>query len=325
MYMSLYRSGFSSQIQLFVDYRKASGRWDDRGYGYSLKQFDHFCADTFPPNSPLNQEMVDRWCAKRDTELNSTCNRRTLPIRTFIQYLQDRNLSDVSAPKILRKEPCTHIPYAFSYGEIERFFAECDSIIPRNNGIAAAIRKLTCPVFFRLLYSSGIRTTEARLLRKRDVDLEHGILNIQKSKGCDQHYVALHQTMTDLLARYDRAIEELIPGRTYFFENAKGGHLEPSWVACNFRLLWDKANGSSRRAVAYDFRHNYAIQNINSWTDDSFEFSDKLHYLARSMGHRKTASTLYYYSIVPRLADTIKSQTETGFNEIVPEVCYEEE
>ena len=70
---------------------------------------------------------------------------------------------------------------------------------------------------------------------------------------------------------------------------------------------------------------NYAVQNINSWADDGFEFSDNLHYLSKSMGHRHISSTLGYYSIVPRLADTVKSRTESGFNEIVPEVRYEEE
>ena len=43
------------------------------------------------------------------------------------------------------------------------------------------------------------------------------------------------------------------------------------------------------------------------------------------MGHRWIESTLYYYSIVPRLAETIREKTENGFNEIVPEVDYEEE
>lgn len=75
----------------------------------------------------------------------------------------------------------------------------------------------------------------------------------------------------------------------------------------------------------YAFRHNYAIENINRWKEDSFEFSDKLHYLSKSMGHRQIASTLHYYSIVPRLADTIQSKTEKDFNFIVPEVDYEED
>jgi Phage integrase family. len=50
-------------------------------------------------------------------------------------------------------------------------------------------RRIIVPVFFRLLYSSGIRTTEARLLRADDVNLDDGVLNIRHSKGFSQHFV----------------------------------------------------------------------------------------------------------------------------------------
>ena len=43
------------------------------------------------------------------------------------------------------------------------------------------------------------------------------------------------------------------------------------------------------------------------------------------MGHRSIEATSYYYSIVPRLADTLKDKTEKGFDAIVPEVLYDEE
>ena len=98
-----------------------------------------------------------------------------------------------------------------------------------------------------------------------------------------------------------------------------------SWVSYNFSLLWEKANGKKGGTVAYDLRHNYATANINGWKDDVFEFNDRLHYLARSMGHRCMESTLYYYSVVPGLAGIIQEKTEENFNSIVPEVAYEEE
>ena len=46
----------------------------------------------------------------------------------------------------------------------------------------AALMKVEVPVFFRLLYSTGMRTTEARLLRVEDVDLQSGVINIRYTK-----------------------------------------------------------------------------------------------------------------------------------------------
>lgn len=95
--------------------------------------------------------------------------------------------------------------------------------------------------FFRLLYSSGICTTEARFLMRRGIDFGQGVLDIQKSKGYNQHYVVLHQSMAELLERYDRAADRLCPGRAYFFESPAGQPYSCAWVSYNFSVLWEKA------------------------------------------------------------------------------------
>jgi len=322
--MSPYRSGVAPLIERFVVYRKASGSWNEPCYGLNIKLFDHFCADKYPECGYLNQEMVDSWCAKRDTETNSSQDTRTRVVRAFVKYAWGRGFANVILPKRLKPEPKAYVPYAFDDDELLRFFNECDNITPYLGRRSSVIRKLTVPIFFRLLYSSGIRTTEARLLRKESVDLVHGVLDIRQSKGYDQHYIALHDTMTELMCRYDQAISALQPNRVFFFESSKGSNYSRCWVQDNFREFWNRANAPGD-VVAYDIRHHYAIVNINSWIDDGFEFNDKLQYLSKSMGHRSIEATRYYYSIVPRLSDTLKEKTEDGFNAIVPEVVDDED
>ena len=322
--MSTFRSGFSNELEKFVQYRKASGSWNQYGSRQNLEYFDRYCADNFDASIAPTQDMVDNWCKKRDTETCGSCYMRTLPARQFIDYLASRGLTDVRTPAAPKADKNKYIPHAFTDEELARFFNACDNIIPYKNRPASVLRKIQCPAFFRLLYSSGIRTTEARYLKKADVDLKHGVLDIQQSKGYDQHYVALHETMTRLLVSYDNAAELLQPGRVWFFQSLKGGCYSRDWVNDNFKNLWKISNGDACGIVPYDLRHHYAIENISSWEDDSFTFSERLHYLSKSMGHRWIKSTLYYYSIVPRLADKLREKTETGFNEIVPEVWDEE-
>ena len=92
--------------------------------------------------------------------------------------------------------------------------------------------------------------------------------------------------MTELLIRYDEAVDKIQPGRTYFFESLKGTCYGRDWVNDNFKKIWESANGTAKGIVPYDVRHHYAVENINSWEDDSFTFSEKLHCLSKSMGHR---------------------------------------
>ena len=317
--MREYESCFAGQILDFIEYRKASDRWNEASYGPNLRIFDRFCKTNFPDESTLTQEMVDTWCAKRGTETNNSCRSRIYVVHSFVQYLSERGLSNVINPELPRKERSTYIPYDFSQDELQQFFKACDALpdTPRTDNVL--IRQITLPVFFRLLYSSGIRTTEARLLETCSVDLENGVLDIRYSKGHDQHYIVLHDSMLDLMQRYDKAIQRWYPERHWFFP-APGDKPHPhTWVEKNFRRIWSGIS-DDRRACAYAFRHHYATANINRWTNEGFRFDDKLLYLSKSMGHTTLESTRYYYSIVPGLADILLEKTEQGFNVIVPEV-----
>jgi len=315
--MSEYSSLLAPIMREYTSFRQASGRWSE-SYDVSLKLFDKHCKCSYPDSDIITQAMVDSWCAKRDTESNNSCRRRIYPVISFIIYMQKRGMTDVKTPILPRQEPNTYIPHAFTEAELKNFFHACDTV-PSYQSKRSKARRLTLPVYFRLLYSSGIRTTEARLLRKRDVDLKNGVLNIEYSKGHAQHFIALHDSILQLMQWYDFAIDSLYPDRNYFFPFGDNSHLTADWVQRNFKEMWYKEN--SAYAIPYEFRHNYAIENINSWTDDGFGFNDKLYYLSKSMGHCVVESTKYYYSLVPRLADVLAAHTDE--DEVIPEVPYE--
>jgi hypothetical protein len=126
--------------------------------------------------------------------------------------------------------------------------------------------------------------------------------------------------MTSILLQYDAAAEKIRPNRFYFFESPMGKYYSRQWVTQTFKELWEKANGTGSNAVAYALRHHYAVTNINSWDEDIFSFGERLNSLSKSMGHKCVESTVYYYSMVPCLADILLDKTEAGLNEILPEV-----
>ena len=317
--MREFTSKIAPLMREYVSYQQASGRWNESSYAVILSLFDKHCAANFPKSEALTQEMLGSWCGKRETENNNSCRSRIYPVVSFVHYLQKRDLTDVNVPVVPMKESRTYIPHAFSADELKNFFEACDSIVNYSNTEEQISRRLTIPVFFRLLYSSGIRTNEARMLRKRDVDLVDGVLNIEYSKGHSQHFVVMHDSMLQLMRKYDAVISEMYPARVYFFPARDGKCHTRLWVSVNFKKLWSQNNDSY--AVPYEFRHNYAVENINSWTDDGFGFNDKLLYLSKSMGHSVVESTKYYYSLVPRLADVLAAHTDE--DEMIPEVPHE--
>ena len=216
--MNKFTSFLAPLIQGYMTYQKASGRWNDASYEPNLLLFDRYCKKQYPEAARLSQEMIDEWCRKRDTETNNSCRSRIYVVVSFIEYLRTRGKTRVIAPDIPRQEKRTYIPHAFTDAELMNFFRACDSLPAVSRTPEQLSRKITIPVFFRLLYSSGLRTNEARMLRVEDVDWRHGVLNIRYSKGHAQHYVVLHDSMLNLLKRYDAAIRRQYPHRTYFFQ-----------------------------------------------------------------------------------------------------------
>ena len=273
--MREYTSFLASQIQAYASFQKVSDRFGTT-WETSLFLFDNHLKTDYPNATELSQEMVDSWCGQRETEINNSCISRVNAIVGLIRYLRQRRLTTVSEPVLPRKERSTYIPHAFTETELANFFRACDEIpdLPKTKRYAS--RRILVPVFFRLLYSSGIRTCEARMLRTEDVDLVHGILNIRLSKGTAQHYVALHDSMVEILKQYDTAIRKYHPERIYFFPTKFGSFPSRCWVQDNFRAMWNKYNNAY--TTAYELRHNYAVENINSWTDEGFGFDAKLLY-----------------------------------------------
>lgn len=308
-------------FEKFISYRTTCNQWSD-GYELNLLYFDRFCSKYHPLESGVTQPMIDGWCIQRETENKTSLIGRTLPARKLVEYLNKRGLTKLCIPEMPKSGPKEHIPHFFTDEELTNFFAGCDQNVLSAKNDAKKFYAFQVAVLFRLLYSSGIRTTEVRLLRVEDVDLEHGVLNIRKTKNGIEHYVALHDSTAQMLKDYDVVAERNFPCRELFFPYRGSRPFSPDMLTYEFHKVWDRVN--KENAVPYDLRHNYAIQNINSWISLGFDFNDKFLYLSKSMGHTSLESTRYYYSLVPALAAIIQEKTEAGFNDIVPEVPHYE-
>jgi integrase len=308
-------------IDGFVRHREASGRWNESSYGPNLLLFDRDVLRRFPDGTALTQEMVDGWCARRPTESNSSCRSRAYVVAGLVKHLRARGLTDVAPPALPPARRGAYTPHAFTDDELDRFFAACDSVgPPAPRTLEQWSRRITVPVFFRLLYSTGLRTTEARLLATEDVDLVEGVLSVRRSKGGAQHHVPVCDSMLELLKQYDAAVRVRLPGRAYFFPARNDSFHTRVWVQNNFKAAWEQASGAP--ATAYELRHHYATENVNRWVGQGFDFHAKLVYLSKTMGHTVLESTRRYYSLVPALADLLRQRTGPGFDAIIPEARH---
>lgn len=321
-----FRSCLAKQFEEFVYSKRASQRWC-QSYEENLHFFDNYCADMFPNASVLTEKMLE-WCNERPTENGNSCRCRITVVSNYVKYAQEKGWTEVVALQVPSTKPCTYVPHAFTKDELTRFFQICNRNIMdsfnNQDSIFNRLNKLELPVYFRLLLSTGMRTNEARWLKRSDVNLVDGVININQSKGANQHRVALHASMLRLLKRYDEHMSKVMPNRTCFFPNKDDCFHRPAWAEYHFRNIWKEV--SKEPAHLYDLRSHYAVVNVTRWKDLGFELHDKLLYLSRTMGHRHVSSTYGYFNLSPTLADKIKSLTEESFNNLLPKLPdYEQE
>lgn len=319
--MNSFKSFLAPDMTMFVKYRIASGKWGEN-YAANLRLFDRHCAEHWPNGAVLEQSMIDTWCGKRPTETGASCRKRIYCIKDFVVYLRKNRLSNVTPPDIPDNEKVRFIPHAFTTQELSEFFGACDNL-PKGGTWVEKVRAISVPVFFRLLYSSGLRTCEARMLECKDVNLETGVLSVRHSKSHEDHHVVLHDTMLTLMRRYNLAIMGFAPDRRYFFPARKDNHHTRKWVEVNFKRLWDGCGFT--HAFPYSLRHCYATTNINRWTGQYDEFNPHFVYLSKSMGHSVLESTRYYYSLTQELSQAAINLCAESFDAIVPEVQDEQQ
>ena len=315
--LPLVKTFISDMMDKYIFYLKASNHLS-RFTHKTLIRFNKYCASIDPNVGILTDDIVNEWCGKRPEEQCKSRNLRIGPVRKFLKYTNKHGWTNVLIPENLPAEKSTYNPHGFSEDELSAFFHSTATIklVGWQNELKFKLRKMQIPVYFRLLYSTGMRTNEARMLRCKDVDLTNGIINIAHSKGLDQHRVALHPTMWNLLKQYNDAMEQLMPGRKIFFPDNNDNFHGIAWQANVFRNIWKTI--SSEPARAYDLRSLYAVTNINSWDYDGTEWFDKLLFLSHSMGHRKIESTCYYYQLVPLFFKQLEELTGQALHDLLP-------
>ncbi len=162
-------------------------------------------------------------------------------------------------------------------------------------------------MLYRLLYCCGVRTCEARLLMRENVNLHASYIDIFNSKGLKDRRIFFPEDLRILYMKYDDIINEIYPDRTYFFPVKSNNCCQRQSIGRNFNKIWKVAglgNKSGSKARAYDFRHHFAFANLNRWIEEGTDVNTMLPYLMRYMGHSSLKSTFYYLHLVPDFFST---------------------
>jgi len=318
-----YQSVFASYITGLVATKQVSG-YTYATAEYYLHDFDNYCS-FHTKSKAFSRDLIIGWAKAKDGEDPGTHKTRISPVRELGKYMQLLGVSDAFVlPSALYRKNKRYVPHFFTSQELTAFFTACDNLKPYP-GVRA--RHLVLPVFFRLLYCCGLRTCEARTLRAHNVDLQSGVIDIIESKGHRSRRVPISQDLLVLFRTYNARVSEIYPDRLYFFPTTRSKCYNSTNVSVVFRKIWKDAGlsrGCGNKPRAYDFRHHFALSNLNRWIASGVDINSKLPYLTRYMGHSCMESTDYYLHLVPEFFQTFSEKVRITEN-VLPEVDYDRE
>lgn len=320
----IYSSVFKKEFQDLVDLKRALG-FAYETEARAFHRIDSFFTKNRLSDKCVTKELCDLWCRKRSHESAASQAARISTLRVFCRYLDDIGFPAYIPPKGSSGKPARYDAHIYTDEELRKFFAAVDQ--SQSVPAECPYRSEVMPVFFRILYTSGMRVSELRLARVRDFNLDRGYINVHEAKNHKDRIVPLHPLLTARCLEMKRKIHVSSPEDEYFFMIRPGQPMPLVNVYRNFRRYLEKAGipHTGRGPRVHDFRHTYCVNLLRKWTDEGKDLMAYLPYMKTMLGHAGFEETAYYLKLTAERFPYIKECLKLSFPDLIKEVAVNEQ
>lgn len=301
----IFQSPFAAEINNYIDLKTRMG-FSTKYVRGSLIRFDKFCIKNGITEPVFTKSNAEKWIKQRNCEVHTTHYSRINTSKLFLQYLFLKGYDVFVIHDIKYKGKDFH-PHIYTSDETERYFAAVDSFIGKNRKT-----RIQYPVLFRILYCCGTRINETLGIRKKDVDLNKGIIKLNETKNNNQRYIVLGDDLIDLLKQYANKCFYLLSDDDYIFSNANGGRLDYKTVYCHHRIFLKEAGipyiGDGNGPRIHDWRHHMAVYSFKQMIDSGLDMYVALPILSTYLGHKTIFATEQYVRLTIQLFPYIEDK-----------------
>jgi len=231
-----------------------------------------------------NEEIVSFLREESEKKISTRTRARVIAsLRQFFNYLEDNNMikanpmDKIESPKIER-----HLPDYLTQEEVQKLF------MVFNRDDVLEFRDLT---MFELMYSSGLRISEACQLKVTDIDLENMMITV-RGKGGRERLVPYGEIAHEFLAHYLSEVRGLIKKdkvSEFLFISKKGGALNRKSAWRLLKRYIDRAN-IRKNITPHTLRHSFATHLLQNNAD--------LRSVQELLGHIDISTTQIYTHLV---------------------------
>ncbi len=216
-----------------------------------------------------------------------TCNGLVCAVRFFYDHVLDidRDVKMIPYQKTGKK-----LPVVLSREEVLALFD--------------AVTNLKHRAILMVLYSAGLRVSEALHLKAPDIDSGRMMIRVEQGKGRKDRYTILSEKLLETLRRYwlqYRPELWLFPGQD------PSRYLNRGTVE-NVVARVRKIAGIQKKATPHTLRHSFATHLL--------ERGVNIRVIQRLLGHRSLRSTEIYTHV----AETLLRETKSPLDDLLPDV-----
>ena len=304
-------------IRDYIDFKRLQGlkyvMEENVLYRFStLSQKHEFTGNEIP------QSLLTEWFMHRPNEKAATFKGRCLIITGLLVYAKDYGYR-TNIPELPRIRCANYAPYIFTEHEISKFFPACDSLTPYSG----SSRHEIVPVLFRLLYSCGLRASEAAELKITDVDLVKGVLAIREPKNRKDRYVPMSKFLTNAMRRFHVQVHDAqTPEDDFFFQSKYKDHITRHRIYKWFRLCLEKAGiphrGRGFGPREHDFRHTFCVHSLKAMCAQGMDIYCCLPVLSTYVGHKSVSATQQYLRLTAEMYPELLEQITEYTGSVIP-------
>jgi len=250
-------------------------------YASEVKRFLIFLETENIPLENVNTDNLSSYLAmrrdKEDIDPRSV-SKAVSALRSFFRFAMDERLVNSNPAELLEiPKKKMHLPEVMDKDAVEELLDLIESDNPAG-------RRDRC--LFELIYSAGLRVSEASGLNLIDIDIDGGIAKV-KGKGNKERIVLFGKEAGDELKQYISFTRPILAGKTEkshaLFLNRNGKRLSRKGIWKNYAKHALKAGTSSH---IHTLRHSFATGLLEGGAD--------LRTVQELLGHADISTTQIY-------------------------------
>jgi len=271
-------------------------------------ELDKFFIDNNITTLGITKQQVEAWRTTRLNDAPPTIYAKYNILSQFCKYMCKVGY-DCYIPRMsANRSKNSFTPHIYSNQEMADIFRAFDNMRLYDKHMSTIL--FIIPAITRLLYSTGIRISEALALKNKDVDFNKRYLIIRTSKNGQERVAPLSESLEEVLKEYlhyrDRIpIPHITDTNGYFFVSPNGTNCSQGTVYKWFRKALAISGiphiGDHHGPRVHDLRHTFAVHALIQMAKSGQDLYYALPLLSTFLGHKSLGATEQYVQLTSEM------------------------